>query len=73
MMLIIGSSRRFMWKTTQFVVFQPKAEGGGFPVGSGEGPVGNRAVCGFPWEGLHFPWEIRARAWNAEPLFAALT
>ena len=32
-----------------------KAEGGGFPVGRGEGPVGNRALCGFPWEGPSFP------------------
>ena len=62
MILIINSAGRFMWETPQFGVFQPKAEGGGFPVESGEGPVEHPAVLGFPWEGLQFPWDFRAQA-----------
>ena len=42
-----------LWETRS--VSQPEAEGGGFPVGWGEGPVGNRALCGSPWEGPRFP------------------
>ena len=54
-------------------VFQPKAEGGGFPVGRREGPVGNTAIGCFPREGPCFPWEIRARAGAAGGWVGVLT